>query len=124
MFGRWLPPLGQLDQAPVLVHLAHRAGALVVFAVVLRLAARAHRAQDSRFIVPARLAVVLVLFQIGLGAATVLTGKAVTPTTAHVATGAAILGLCWLTTLRARRHLRAATPAPAVGTVLGDPALS
>jgi cytochrome c oxidase assembly protein subunit 15 len=124
MFGRWLPPLGQLDQAPVLVHLAHRAGALVVFAVVLRLAARAHRAQDSRFIVPARLAVVLVLFQIGLGAATVLTGKAVTPTTAHVATGAAILGLCWLTTLRARRHLRAATPAPAVGAVLGDPALS
>jgi heme A synthase len=52
-----------------------------------------------------------------------LTGKAVLPTTAHVATGAAILGLCWFTTLRTRRHLRAAAPAPAVAA-LGDPAVS
>ena len=41
-----------------------------------------------------------------LGAATVLTGKAVTPTTAHVATGAAVLGACWWIALRARRVLR------------------
>ena len=40
------------------------------------------------------------------GAATVLTGKAVTPTTAHVATGAAVLGACWWIALRARRLLR------------------
>jgi heme a synthase len=124
MFGRWLPPVGQLDQVAVLVHLAHRVGAVFVFAVVLRLVVRSQRSQDARFIVPARLAMALVLVQVGLGAATVLTGKAVTPTTAHVATGAAILGLCWLTTLRARRHLRAATPAPAMGAALGDPALS
>ena len=65
----------------------------------------------------------LVLVQIALGALTVLTGKAVLPTTAHVATGAAILGLCWFTTLRTRRHLRAAAAAPAVA-VLGDPAVS
>jgi cytochrome c oxidase assembly protein subunit 15 len=124
MFGRWVPPLDQLDQVPVFVHLAHRLGAVLVFAVVLRLAVRAHRSRDVRFILPSRAAIVLVFAQIGLGAATVLTGKAVTPTTAHVATGAAILGLCWLTTLRARRHLRAATHEAAVGAVLGDPALS
>ena len=124
MFGRWRPPFDQLDQLPVVVHLAHRLGALVVVAVVFRLALRAYRSHDARFVVPARWAAGLVVFQIALGAATVLTGKAVTPTTAHVATGAAILGLCWLTTLRARRHLRAAAHAPAVAAVLGDPALS
>jgi heme a synthase len=124
MYGRWLPPLDVLNQAPVVVHLAHRAGALVVFALVLRLAVRAGRSRDSRLAFPARLALVLVLVQMALGAATVLTGKAVIPTTAHVATGAAILGLCWLSTLRARRHLRAAAPSPAVGVALGDPALS
>jgi hypothetical protein len=64
-----------------------------------------------------------VFAQIGLGALTVLTGKAVLPTTAHVATGAAILGLCWFTTLRTRRHLRVAAPAAAVAA-LGDPAVS
>jgi cytochrome c oxidase assembly protein subunit 15 len=124
MFGRWLPPIDRLDQLPVFVHLGHRLGALVVLAAVVRLAWRAHRSQDSRFSVPSRWAVVLVIVQMALGAATVLTGKAVTPTTAHVATGAAILGVCWLTTLRARRHLRADSLAPAVGAVLGDPALS
>ena len=37
--------------------------------------------------------------------------------------GAAILGLCWFTTLRTRRHLRAPALAPAVAA-LGDPAVS
>jgi hypothetical protein len=41
----------------------------------------------------------------------VLTLKAVTPTTLHVATGAAVLGGCWLAALRAFRLLR---PVPAV----------
>ena len=72
---------------PCSIHLAHRAGALVVFALVLRLALRAGRSGDARFALPARLALVLVLVQVALGAATVLTGKAVIPTTAHVATG-------------------------------------
>jgi len=50
--------------------------------------------------------VLLVLAQISLGAMTVLTGKAVLPTTAHVAVGAAVLGSCWLLLLRAWRRLR------------------
>jgi cytochrome c oxidase assembly protein subunit 15 len=125
MYGRWLPPLDVLRTAPVAVHLAHRAGALVVLLVVVRLAWNAWRAGDARLVRPALLAAALVLVQIGLGATTVLSGKAVLPTTAHVATGAAILGLCWFVTLRSRRLLRPAAPAAALSAVpLGDPATS
>jgi heme a synthase len=123
MNGRWIPTADLFEQAPVAVHLAHRAGALVVLAFVLRLALRASRDGDGRLARPAQLALGLVFVQIGLGALTVVTGKAVLPTTAHVATGAAILGLCWFTTLRTRRHLRVAAPAHAVAA-LGDPAVS
>jgi len=125
MFGRWLPPLEAFQSAPAAVHLAHRAGALVVLVMVARLFRRARRAGDARLVRPALLAAVLVLVQIGLGAATVLTVKAVLPTTAHVATGAAILGLCWFVTLRSHRLLRPSARAAAVSAVpLGDPALS
>lgn len=124
MYGRWLPPVEVLENVPVAVHLGHRVGALVVFAFVLRLALRAWRARERRLARLAQLALALVLAQIALGAATVLTGKAVLPTTAHVATGAAILGLCWLATLRARRHLRPPVASTAVAVPLGDPALS
>ena len=63
--------------------------------------------------------VLLVLAQISLGAMTVLTGKAVLPTTAHVAVGAAVLGSCWLLLLRAsrRRRLRAETVAGLVPAI-------
>jgi len=112
-FGRWIPPL---DTVPVAVHFAHRIGALVVGALVVRLALAAWRAADRRFRRPAALVLALVLVQIGLGAATVLTGKAVTPTTIHVAVGAAVLGSCWWLALRSMRLLgrRSAAAVPAV----------
>jgi cytochrome c oxidase assembly protein subunit 15 len=105
-FGGLLPPVAS---TPVLVHFAHRLGAVVVLVAVARLFLRARRAGDPRFARLATALLALVLLQVGLGAATVLTSKAVTPTTLHVATGAAILGGCWLTLLRAFRLLR---PAP------------
>ena len=123
MYGRWIPPAEVLAQLPVAVHLAHRGGAVIVLAFVLRLALRATRDGDARLARPAQLALALVFVQIALGALTVITGKAVLPTTAHVATGAAILGLCWFATLRTRRHRHAAVSAPAVAG-LGDPAVS
>jgi heme A synthase len=123
MFGRWLPPKEALDQAPVLVHLAHRAGAVIVLVLVLRLAVRAVSAGEAPLGRLAVSAALVVLVQIALGATTVLSGKAILPTTAHVATGAALLGLCWLATLRARRLLRAPAPAASVAVPLGDPAL-
>ncbi len=124
MYGRWQPPLESLGQAPVAVHLAHRAWAVVVLAAVVRLTLLAWRSGETRLARPAGLALALVLAQIALGAATVLTGKAVLPTTAHVATGAAILGLCWLAILRSRRLLRPALRPAAIGLPVGDPALS
>jgi cytochrome c oxidase assembly protein subunit 15 len=101
--GRVVPPL---DSVPVVLHFAHRLGAIAVVAALAYLARQAHRSRDRRLSRPATLLLFLVAVQVALGAATVLTGKSVVPTTAHVATGAAVLGTCWLVTLRARRHLR------------------
>lgn len=103
-FGKVIPPFWS---AGIVVHFAHRLGALLVLACVLVLARRAQRSGDPRFARPAALALGLAALQIGLGALTVLTGKAVLPTTAHVATGAAVLGACFFLLLRAFR-LRAA----------------
>ena len=110
-FGRLVPPV---DSVPVLVHFAHRLGALAVLLAIGRLVVRARRAGDPRFIHLASALLGLVLLQIALGAATVLTLTAVTPTTLHGATGAAILGGCWLATLRAFRLRR---PRPAKATI-------
>jgi cytochrome c oxidase assembly protein subunit 15 len=109
VFGGVFPPVATV---PVLVHFAHRLGALAVLLAAARLFLRARGTADSRLVRLAATLLALVLFQIGLGAATVLTAKAVTPTTLHVATGAAILGGCWLATLRSFR-LRGPVPAVA-----------
>ena len=105
-FGRLVPPL---TSAPVLVHFAHRLGAVAVLLAVSFFLVRARRAGDPRFVRLAAAILGLVVLQIALGATTVLARKAVTPTTLHVATGAAILGGCWLATLRAFRLLRPAS---------------
>jgi cytochrome c oxidase assembly protein subunit 15 len=112
-FGGLLPPVAT---TPVLVHFAHRVDALLVLVVAARLYARARRDGDRRFARLTGAVLGLVVLQIGLGAAAVLTSKAVTPTTLHVATGAAVLGGCWLTTLRAFR-LRRPEPAEADATI-------
>jgi len=105
VFGGILPPAWT---APVAVHLAHRLGAVVVFAALLRLALRC-RESDARLKRHAAALMLLIVVQLLLGAATILSAKAVLPTTAHVAVGAAILGGTWLLTLRAYRLL---SPAP------------
>jgi cytochrome c oxidase assembly protein subunit 15 len=116
-FGRLVPPL---DDVRVAVHFAHRVGALLVAATVVHLAWRAQGSRQPRLRWLGWALGALVVLQIALGALAVLTGKAVTPTTLHVATGAAILGGCFLLTLRARRlgqaeapPVQAATPAVA-----------
>jgi cytochrome c oxidase assembly protein subunit 15 len=101
--GRLIPPF---DSAGVAVHFAHRAFALLVLAAVTRLLLRARRSGEPRLVRTASLALALVVIQIGLGGALVLSGRAVVPTTAHVAVGAAVLGACWLASLRAFRLLR------------------
>lgn len=104
--GRIVPPLG--DPA-VTLHFAHRVGAVIVAGIVGWLVLRMVR---WYWHVPCfrRMALslsVLVLAQILLGGALVWTARAVLPTTAHVATGALLLAVCWLVTLRAFLHLGA-----------------
>jgi len=107
-FGRIVPPVWN---PAVGVHFAHRAFALVVLAAVLNVFARARRSEDPRLARLAASVTLLVVVQGALGAATVLTGKAVLVTTAHVAVGAAVLGACWLLALRAWR-LTSSRPGP------------
>jgi cytochrome c oxidase assembly protein subunit 15 len=87
--GRLIPPL---DSFPVAIAFAHRSWALVVAGLVLATAAAAFRSRRPGL---RRTAVALsgvVLVQISLGAMTVLSRKSVAITTAHVATGALLLG--------------------------------
>jgi len=87
--GRIVPPLTAF---PVAIHFAHRVWALVVAACVAACVVRAFRSGRPGVRTTALWLAALVLVQIILGAATVLTGKAVLVATAHVATGALLLG--------------------------------
>ena len=100
--GRLVPPF---DAPGVAIHFAHRCGALVVATMVAWSATRIlrTRAGDLALTRPAVLAAALVVTQITLGALTIWTRKAVLPTTAHVAVGAAILATTVMLAARARR---------------------
>jgi heme a synthase len=109
-FGRLVPPMFSV---PIAVNFAHRCGAVVVTAMVLWTAARALRqyGDEPSLRRPALGLLVLLATQIGLGAATILSRRAVIPTTAHVAVGAAVLATCLALTLRAWHLERAARAA-------------
>ena len=101
-FGRIFPPV---VTAPILIHYSHRLGALAVTVCVVLLLVRIvryHRT-EARFARPALLLGVLLLLQLLLGALTIWTGRAVLPTTAHVAFGAAVLAVSLVVTLRSYR---------------------
>jgi cytochrome c oxidase assembly protein subunit 15 len=114
-FGHLVPPF---DSAAVAIHFSHRVGALVVLALVLRVCAQAIRAADPRFLRHALALLAITMGQILLGATVILMGKPVIPTTAHVATGAAVLATSVLLTLRAHRLLRR----PEAHALAGSPA--
>src|SRR6185436_2591018 len=99
-FGHIIPPF---SSGKVIIHFAHRVGAVVVLAMIVWTFSRIARAySDHRLLFrPALAMMALVVVQLSLGAITVWTGKAVTPTTAHVLTGALVLGTSFLLTLRA-----------------------
>lgn len=103
-FGRLVPPF---DSRLVAYHFAHRVGALVTVACVGWLVARVlrERAAVAALRRPALLLLVLVAFQVFLGALTVWSRKAVVPTTLHLLTGALILVTTLVLALRTRRLL-------------------
>lgn len=107
--GRVVPPL---ESFPVAIAFAHRAWALVVAVLVFATAAAAARTGRPGLKRTGVFLGSLVLVQIALGAATVLSGKAVAITTAHVATGALLLGSTLALSLGTwpRRSLRERRP--------------
>jgi heme a synthase len=98
-FGRLIPPF---TSDKIVIHFAHRVGALIVTAMITWTFVRIYRHHSGQRALcrPAALMLLLLAVQLTLGAATVLTAKSVIPTTAHVATGALILGTSFLLTLR------------------------
>ena len=112
-------PLGEpgpaLSAPGVRIHLLHRLGATVVFALVTATVARALGSGRVTRVLrrPALLLGALVALQVALGASAVWTRKAPLPTTAHVATGAALLATSLVMALRAHRAVSPAARAEA-----------
>jgi cytochrome c oxidase assembly protein subunit 15 len=101
-FGKIIPPF---DSAKIAIHFSHRLGALVVSALIIWTAARIiknHRG-EKKFFRPAVVLLCALAAQLTLGAFTVWTQKEVLITTAHVATGALILGTTLFLALRTRK---------------------
>jgi cytochrome c oxidase assembly protein subunit 15 len=98
--GRLVP---RLDSFPVAIAFAHRAWALVVTVLVFTAAVAAYRVGLRR---SALFLGLLVPVQIALGAITVLSRKNVAITTAHVATGALLLGTSIALSLGAMTRVR------------------
>jgi cytochrome c oxidase assembly protein subunit 15 len=100
-FGRVVPPL---VTPHITVHFAHRAGAMVVAGAVLWTVVRALRDPRAPLLrSQAYLAGGLLGVQVGLGALTIWSHRAVVPTTLHLAVGAALLATCLALTLHASR---------------------
>lgn len=115
-FGHLLPPLESIPEA---VNFAHRVGAVVVTAMVAWTVARVLRRHRAERLLrrPALALALLIALQLSLGALTIWSGKAVIPTTAHVAVGAVVLAAALTLTLRAYR-LFDLSPARAAAGVL------
>jgi heme a synthase len=110
-FGQLVPPY---FNEYIAVNFAHRCGALIVAAMIIWTAARvftAHRGERP-LVRTASLLLVLLACQVTLGALTIWSGRAVIPTTAHVAVGAGVLATALALTLRAS-HLLTPTTRPA-----------
>jgi len=111
-FGGLVPPF---DRPGVAIHFAHRLGALVVLALVTwtALTVRGRCRHEGGLRRPALLACALGALQITLGALTVWSEKAVLPTTAHVAVGAALLATTFVLALRTGRLVAITRPSAA-----------
>jgi cytochrome c oxidase assembly protein subunit 15 len=99
-YGRLVPPFYSLA---VDINFAHRCGAIVALLLISWTFERVIRFYSA--VRPIRNGAILMLglvaLQITLGALTVWSGRAVLPTTSHVAIGAAVLGASLALTIRA-----------------------
>jgi cytochrome c oxidase assembly protein subunit 15 len=122
-FGRLLPPHWD---AGIAIHFAHRVGALIVSALVLRVVQLAFRYPDRSAGLrrPAALLLCLLVLQVTLGGLTVLTGKQHIINSLHVVTGAGVLATSLVLALRAGRwRVAAIVDAGSASAVIAQPAL-
>lgn len=124
MFGSWMPPLSadalaaankelwkldypQVTLGQMIVHLLHRAWAVVVSGMVIWTAVKVFREQRGNSLLrrPAMLLAALLAAQVTLGILTILTEKQFTITSLHVTTGALTLATSLVLTVRARHLL-------------------
>jgi cytochrome c oxidase assembly protein subunit 15 len=98
-FGRVVPPF---TSQGVVIHFLHRVGAVVVAVAIAWPVLRVFKAfgVEPSLRRPALALAGLLLVQLSLGALTIWTQRAVTPMTAHVAVGAAVLATSVLLALR------------------------
>ncbi len=98
-FGQVIPPF--VSQG-VVIHFLHRAGALVVAVVISWTVAcvLSRFRMEAGLRRPALALFALLVLQLTLGALTIWTQRAVTPMTAHVAIGAAVLATSLILALR------------------------
>jgi heme a synthase len=101
----------------VAINFAHRVGAFVVTTMMFLTARTLFRwhPREKSLVFPMILAMFLLGIQITLGAITIWSQKAVTPTTLHVSCGAAILGTMVYIMVKSR-HMLAAKNTQMVGT--------
>jgi cytochrome c oxidase assembly protein subunit 15 len=103
--GRIIPPFASPE---IMIHFAHRVGALLVLAMTvwnLLMARRSYRTY-SEISRPSMFLFLLVLIQITLGAYTVWTKTAVTFATLHMIVGALLLATSLVLTLRSYKMFR------------------
>lgn len=100
--GRMIPPF---ESQGVLIHFLHWAGALVVAIAISWTVARVLSAfwSEAQLRRPALALLTLLMLQLTLGALTIWTRRVVTPMTAHVAVGAAVLATSVILALRTTR---------------------
>jgi cytochrome c oxidase assembly protein subunit 15 len=102
--GKIIPPI---ETQQVAIHFLHRVGALLVTISVIWTAVQIfrHHFHQPKLTRPTIILATALIVQILLAGWTIWSKKAVIPTTAHVATGAFILGTSLVLTLRAHRFL-------------------
>ncbi len=98
----FLYQLPAVSAQQIVFHMVHRVGAILVTMMILTTATMLLRRHGVSPVLrrPARMVILLLLVQIGLGAWTVWSGRSAAIATAHVAVGAATLATCWLLTIR------------------------
>jgi cytochrome c oxidase assembly protein subunit 15 len=111
-FGRIIPPF---TSSHIAIHFSHRVGALIVSVMIVWTFLRVRSTYRKYELLrrPAMVMFSLLGLQLTLGASTVWSSKAVLITTAHVATGALVLGTSVLLTLRAWMMIPSRTSTPA-----------